>query len=212
MRLHPLLSRPPIQVCLLAGLALVLGTLSNLTASRQRRLGWLDSPVPPSTAARVEPVPPPALPQPIIQAPRPVAEPHPVTPRVAVKPPPPFPPDPANPVREVSSPEALKAFQAKVPFLDARRSGDYEQGHVAGAWCMPVWEADVDTRITVFEATAKLTSKDPIVLYCSGGDCEDSHMLAAKFLKLGYRNLLIYRAGFPDWQEQGRPARQGAQP
>ena len=34
--------------------------------------------------------------------------------------------------------------------------------------------------------------KQPVVIYCSGGDCEDSHMLAQKlFLELGLITLAV---------------------
>jgi len=120
--------------------------------------------------------------------------------------------DPSAPVRDISGVEAQRAFRLKIPFLDARRSADFLEGHVAGAWCLPVWESDLETRITVFEATTRVSSKDPMVLYCSGGDCEDSHMLASKLMALGYRNLLIYRAGYPEWLQLGHPTEKGARP
>ena len=101
-------------------------------------------------------------------------------------------------------------YQAKTPFLDARRSGEYAEGHIAGAWNVSVWESTVDTQITEFEAVANPGSTTPLVLYCSGGDCEDSHLLASRLTPLGYRNLLIYRAGYPDWVKQGRPIAKGA--
>ena len=218
MRL-PLPDRPALfQACALAGMALVAGLFSNLAAGRQRQLGWLDSPTPASVAIRTDtviaPLPTPPAPPATTQnrIPKKAAVAHPSIQPGAPQPVPGFPPDPANPVREISGAEAWQAFRGKVAFLDARRSGDFAQGHVAGAWCVPVWEADVDARITVFEATAGPSSKDPIVIYCSGGDCEDSHMLASRFLKLGYRNLLIYRAGYPDWVEQGHPVQRGEQP
>jgi rhodanese-related sulfurtransferase len=98
------------------------------------------------------------------------------------------------------------------PFLDARRSEAYAAGHIAGAWKIPVWEADVDARITEFEASAHPASKDPLVLYCDGGDCEDSQILASKLTALGYRNLLVYRDGYPDWVKRKQPATTGVRP
>jgi rhodanese-related sulfurtransferase len=115
-----------------------------------------------------------------------------------------------QPIREISSAEALEAFRAKIPFLDARRSADYALGHVAGAWSLPIWESVLDERLTEFEAAANRPPEGALVLYCSGGSCEDSHLLASKLHQLGYRNLLIYRDGYPDWNGQGRPTATGA--
>jgi rhodanese-related sulfurtransferase len=111
----------------------------------------------------------------------------------------------ASPVREISGPEAWAAFQAKAPFLDARRSAEFTEGHIAGAWCAPVWEADLDDRLISFKAARRPGPEEPIVIYCSGGDCHDSHLLAAKLLNEGYYHLLIYRDGYPAWVASGHP-------
>jgi len=115
----------------------------------------------------------------------------------------------SDPIREVSGAEVWKAFQSGVPFLDARRSAEYSEGHIAGAFCAPVWESDLEDRLIAFKATRHPGSEDPIIIYCSGGDCRDSHLLAAKLLKEGYFHLLIYRDGFPDWVAQKHPVEKG---
>jgi rhodanese-related sulfurtransferase len=110
---------------------------------------------------------------------------------------------------EIDSQAAWEAFRAGVPFLDARRSTDFAEGHVAGAWCAPVWESDLEDRLLSFKAARRPGPEDPIVLYCSGGDCRDSHLLAERLLGQGYARLRIYRDGFPDWVAQGRPVEKG---
>jgi rhodanese-related sulfurtransferase len=88
-------------------------------------------------------------------------------------------------------------------FLDARRSKDYASGHVAGARSFPVWESElVRERIEALVAEGR-DGAQPVVLYCSGGDCEDSHMLAQMLFGAGFENLLVYRDGFPDWAKRG---------
>jgi rhodanese-related sulfurtransferase len=77
---------------------------------------------------------------------------------------------------------------------------------------VPVWEADLEDRLIAFKAARRPGPDDPIVLYCSGGDCRDSHLLAEKLLAQGYFHLLIYRDGYPDWVAQGYPTAKGAQP
>jgi rhodanese-related sulfurtransferase len=52
----------------------------------------------------------------------------------------------------------------------------------------------------------------PIVIYCSGGDCEDSHMLAQKLWGIQFNNVYVYKDGFPDWQSKGGPVRTGSAP
>jgi rhodanese-related sulfurtransferase len=124
----------------------------------------------------------------------------------------PFVADAARVIRNLDDTLAFKAYQAGIPFLDARRSDEYAEGHIARAWCLPVWESDIETRITIFEAGAKTNGPDPLVIYCNGGDCEDSNLLAERLTRLGYRNLWIYREGYPAWVQQGRPTAKGAQP
>ncbi len=88
-------------------------------------------------------------------------------------------------------------------FLDARRSKDFADGHVAGARSFPIWEAAVvKERVEALVAEGRDTAL-PVVLYCTGGDCEDSHMLAQTLFGAGFENLLVYRDGFPDWKARG---------
>jgi rhodanese-related sulfurtransferase len=97
-----------------------------------------------------------------------------------------------------------------VPFLDARRTKVYEEGHVAGARSFAVWESDVDQKVFALQDEA---GKDlPVVLYCSGGECEDSHMLADKLFGAGFVNVLVYKDGWPDWVKRGGPVHAGATP
>ena len=70
----------------------------------------------------------------------------------------------------------------------------------------PVWESDIDARVTALVGEGR-DGALPVVLYCSGGDCEDSHMLAQKLFGAGFNNLLVYRDGWPDWvKRKGKSA------
>jgi rhodanese-related sulfurtransferase len=198
----------PLQLLVLALLAGLAALVANATASPARRLSWIRTTLP--VAA---PPPTPAS----APGPTPLAGPEPAPP-AAVKPrtthaptaPGPAAPEPPtsvaqSPIREIGGDEAWRAFQAGAAFLDARRSADYEAGHVQGAWCLPIWESDLEDRLLLFQARRRPGPDDPLVLYCSGGSCQDSHLLAARLLKEGYRHLLIYADGFPSWVAQGRP-------
>jgi rhodanese-related sulfurtransferase len=196
----------------LLGVAALCAVIANGLAGPERRLAWTVAP--PTAAAPIKVPPPPqplAIPTP---EPRPsaasaskppdAARPDPAPPKGA------FPPRPGQPLREIGPLEALDAFSAGAPFLDARRSAEYELGHIQGAWSLPLWESTLDERLTEFEAKANPSPEAALVLYCSGGSCEDSHLLASRLFQLGYRNLLIYRDGYPDWVAQGRPIAKGA--
>jgi rhodanese-related sulfurtransferase len=101
--------------------------------------------------------------------------------------------------------------RGNVLFLDARRSSVYRDGHVAGARSVSVWEADVDDKVRGLFSEGRDQSA-PIVVYCSGGDCEDSHMLGQKLYFVGFDNVLVYKDGFPDWQKRGLPVTKGDAP
>lgn len=215
---------PILRALAIPAAALVLAAVSNAVAGPGRRLAWtgrvpapaVSSPLP----APAEPVPAAPLQAAPLQAAPSQAAPSQAAPKAAPSPQaapvqaapskaPVFPAIPGSPVRDITPAQAWEAWQAGVPFLDARRSADYADGHVKGAWSLPVWEDGVQEAIIRFEAQAAPDPKAPLVLYCSGGDCEDSHLLARRLLELGYRNLLMYGGGWPDWAAKGRPAAKG---
>jgi rhodanese-related sulfurtransferase len=111
-----------------------------------------------------------------------------------------FPPH-NNPYMEISGDDVAWLFARRALILDARRTKVFEEGHIAGAKSFPVWESDIDARVTAFVGEGRDESI-PVVLYCSGGDCEDSHMLAQKLFGAGFNNLLVYSGGWPDWQKR----------
>lgn len=99
-------------------------------------------------------------------------------------------------------------------FLDARRTNIYEQGHIAGARPFAVWESDVEDKVRALWEQRQDPKEQalPIVVYCSGGDCEDSHMLAQKLWGAQFNNVYVYKDGFPDWQAHQGAVHTGANP
>lgn len=99
-------------------------------------------------------------------------------------------------------------------FLDARRTSVYEQGHIAGARPFSVWESDAEDKVRALWDQRQDPKEQalPIVVYCSGGDCEDSHMLSQKLWGAQFNNVYVYKDGFPDWQSKGGAVHTGANP
>jgi rhodanese-related sulfurtransferase len=121
------------------------------------------------------------------------------------------PKDPGLLYLDISSEVASRLHSAEALFIDARRSSAYEQGHIANAINIPVWEHDADNRVSALQA--KGTKPDAvIVVYCSGGTCEDSAMLALKLAQAGFYNVYLYKDGFAAWQSKGWPVARGKQP
>ncbi len=174
----------------IVALAVVAAAASNALAGPERRLDWRAAP--PSAA------PMPASP---IAASSVSASPKPAVAASAASP----------PWTEVSGEEAERLSRTGVLFLDARRSSEYRAGHVAGARTMPVWEAGIDDRINaLFQERTDQTL--PIVVYCNGGECEDSHDLAQRLYLAGFDAVRVYRDGFPDWSRRGLAVRKGDTP
>jgi rhodanese-related sulfurtransferase len=125
-----------------------------------------------------------------------------------------FQPHPDKAYVEISGEEAAALHAKGVLFLDARRSSVYEEGHIAGSRPFSVWEADVDDKVNALfeERQDPADQNKPIVIYCSGGACEDSHMLAQKLWGVQFNNVYVYKDGFPDWQKRGGAVKTGGTP
>lgn len=125
-----------------------------------------------------------------------------------------FVPHPDKPAVEISGADAAMLHARGVLFLDARRTAAFEEGHVAGARPFSVWESDIDEKVnTLFEERSSPEQQNqPIVIYCTGGQCEDSHMLAEKLWGIQFNNVYVYKDGYPDWQKRGGAVKNGAQP
>jgi rhodanese-related sulfurtransferase len=224
-----------IQAAVLIALATVLAIVSNAFASRQRKLvlpGYypnalkvpaktVPAPPPPPPAATVAQSPAPGNPPivvPTATIERPAGKPEPEKPKPVVKPEPApiqkFPPHPDKPYVEISGEDVQWLHSRGVLILDARRTSVYEEGHIAGARPFSVWESDVDEKVNkLFEERGDPQQQlQPIVIYCSGGACEDSHMLAQKLWGIQFNNVLVYKDGYPDWVKRGGAVKTGANP
>jgi len=187
-----------VEAAAFVALALAAAAISNALAAPERRLRWIGSYWKPGTSPAGKPTPGPATaPSPAVDAPAGAKT---------------FPPHPAKAWVEISGEEVAELYARKtVPFLDARRTSVYRDGHIAGARPFSVWEADVDEKVKAFFAEGTDQSA-PIVVYCSGGNCEDSHMLAEKLYLVGFDNVLVYKDGYPDWLQRALPVSKGAEP
>ncbi|MGH9459105.1 MAG: rhodanese-like domain-containing protein [Thermoanaerobaculia bacterium] len=216
-----------LELAALLAAAVLCASVANALATRERKLAWAgDYPnarVVPERAAAPEPVSgteAAALTPSVLAvdaAPRPTATTTASEAQPQAKPAPPrytladFPATPDTPAVEIDAEKVQALYALKVPFIDARRTDVYRQGHIAGARSMPVWESDIDDRIMQFYSEG-YPQERPIVVYCSGGACEDSHMLAQKLWGIGYNNVLVYTDGYPDWVKRGLPAARREQP
>ncbi len=124
-----------------------------------------------------------------------------------------FTPHPDKPFVEISGEDAALLHSRGALFLDARRTSVFEDGHIAGARSFSVWESDIDEKVNALfnERSDPREQNLPIVIYCSGGACEDSHILSQKLWGVQFNNVYVYKDGFPDWQKRGGAVRKGGQ-
>ena len=88
-----------------------------------------------------------------------------------------------------------------VLFVDARSQNDYDNGHISGAISLPLgqFEAGIESFLN------RYPPEQPIVTYCSGRTCEDSHILAQALSDVGFTNVRVFIDGFLGWETGGYP-------
>ncbi|GAG48591.1 unnamed protein product, partial [marine sediment metagenome] len=82
----------------------------------------------------------------------------------------------------------------------------YAEGHIPGAVrCDPYEvEAYIDDVIGVTVAA------DKVIVYCEGGECEDSIFMCRELLEagLGFESIYVYTGGWDEWVKQGQPVQE----
>jgi rhodanese-related sulfurtransferase len=108
---------------------------------------------------------------------------------------------------------ALDEFRSAVDrksalILDARPSVFFENGHVPGALNLARDDFAQDYRRLA--GVLQATHDKPIIVYCSGGDCHDSRLVANALLSLGFSNVRVFTGGWDAWSAAGLPASTGS--
>jgi rhodanese-related sulfurtransferase len=91
-------------------------------------------------------------------------------------------------------------------FLDARDVTEYQAGHIPGAMRLTRDDVLADPA----RARALPVGGRPIITYCEGGECQASLDLAKALVEVGYRKVLVYAGGFPEWSAAGQPVERGS--
>jgi rhodanese-related sulfurtransferase len=119
--------------------------------------------------------------------------------------PPPFIPESDQPVQiKLGTAKSLFAAGAAL-FLDARDAGEYETGHIPGALRLSRDDALSEPE----RVKSLIPAGKPVVTYCEGGACEASLDLARALVDAGYRKVLVFVGGFPEWAAAGYPVERG---
>jgi len=98
--------------------------------------------------------------------------------------------------------------QGAVIFIDARNDEHYQQGHIPGAWQFDRYHPE--NYLAAVLPVCQLAQQ--VVVYCAGGDCEDSEF-AALFLRDSAQvpggKLLVFTGGWTEWTARGLPVEKG---
>jgi rhodanese-related sulfurtransferase len=85
--------------------------------------------------------------------------------------------------------------------FDARKKEDFDAGHLPGALSFPF-----ESRLEIYKDLAALLSPDqPVMVYCSGRDCEDALLLGDFLREQGSARVVLFLEGFAGWKAAGNP-------
>jgi len=87
--------------------------------------------------------------------------------------------------------------------LDARPAPFFGQGHVPGA--LNLSREDFARDYQRLSAALGDAKERPIIVYCSGGSCHDSKLVAGALLSLGFANVKVFAGGWEVWKDAGLP-------
>ncbi|MEY2408623.1 MAG: hypothetical protein QOF48_1293 [Verrucomicrobiota bacterium] len=98
--------------------------------------------------------------------------------------------------------------QGLIVFLDARDESHYQAGHIPGAWQFDHYRADAFLPTVL----PLCMTAQQVVIYCTGGSCEDSEYAAVTLRDAGVPPslLFVYIGGITEWKLQGHPIETGA--
>jgi len=94
---------------------------------------------------------------------------------------------------------------AETVFFDARGTGPYGEGHVPRARNLPEAESRQKFPADVLE----LPRERVIVVYCEGGDCQSSLLLAKRLHDEGFQDIRVMTGGWEEWKRAGLPEDKG---
>ncbi len=124
----------------------------------------------------------------------------------------------AEGLRPVDTPQAAQMFRdprresGLIVFIDARNDEHYQAGHIPGAYQLDHYELLKQPAKWLAELLPVCQAAQQIVVYCSGGDCEDSRFAALdlRTAQVPKEKLFVYLGGFADWSTNGLPVEIGA--
>lgn len=187
-----------LQVVAVGALAIIAGISHSMAKPISRTLAPSPTAIdlaPPSSAAISSPTPAPSGDAPVTSAPAQPAKP--AQPSES--------PAQSNlpPGTYVSTAEAFALQQAAgAEFFDARLPDEFAAGAIPGAVSMTpdAFAGGMLPPITNF-----ITRDRKIVVYCGGGSCDASLLVALRLKGIGFTDVVVYKDGYIGWTAAGHP-------
>jgi rhodanese-related sulfurtransferase len=100
-----------------------------------------------------------------------------------------------------------RRLQGMVLFVDARDDNHYQQGHIPDAYQLDYYHPD--NYLGALLPFCQVAQQ--VVVYCAGGQCEDSEFAATFLISAGIakEKLLVYGGGMAEWATSGMPVEIG---
>ncbi len=97
----------------------------------------------------------------------------------------------------------LRTAQGLNIFVDARKADLFNEGHIPGAVHCDSYEPEG----SIDNVVARAGGVERVIVYCGGGDCEDSVFMCRELIEAGVPNeaLFLYAGGWSEWTAKRMP-------
>jgi rhodanese-related sulfurtransferase len=99
-------------------------------------------------------------------------------------------------------------LSGEATFIDARPQHEYIAGHIPYAFLVPP-DTLKSGRLGEMMEVGGVFPDMRVVVYCEGGDCDASHLVALYLQDMGFTKIHIDVDGFPSWAEAGHEVHTG---
>ena len=106
---------------------------------------------------------------------------------------------------QITVAQAKALFDQQAFFIDARKAEHYTLAHIKGAYRM----AEADFQFGNPPMLAAIPRDATLVVYCSGGNCDESEQVAKLIGFSGYKRVYVLHDGLPGWQAMNYPIETG---
>jgi rhodanese-related sulfurtransferase len=89
-------------------------------------------------------------------------------------------------------------------FIDSRPKQKFSEGHILNAVSVPLEENKKK-----LNSPLNIPLETTIVVYCDGGDCQESLGLAKTLHDHGFKNIRVFTGGWAEWARTGYPTAEG---